>query len=186
METVSFANMIDGTAQEYQFIGRAISKFRTELPDRLMAVMKMLDYDTSGYQITRYEHCLQSGTRAHRDGREEEYVVAAVLHDVGDVLDAYTHAELSAEILRPYLSPKMCWIVEHHGIFQMYYFGHHLGMDRNARDAFKDHPWYDDTVEFCEKYDQNSFGRDYDWEPMSFFEPMIRRVCSEPRRADDD
>lgn len=185
MKTVSFANMIDGSKQEYEFIGENIQQFRDNVSDRLMDVMKLLDYDTSGYQVTRYEHCLQSATRAHRDGREPEYVVAAVLHDIGDVIGPYSHAEVTAAIFRPFISPRICWVVGKHDVFQLYYYGKHLGYDPNARDVFKDHQWYDDAVEFCEKYDQNCFGKDYDWQPMEFFEPMIRQVFAQPRYLND-
>ena len=181
MKTVSFANMIDGSREEYEFIGRNIKRFQGELGERLLKVMKLLDYDTSGYQVTRYEHCLQSATRAHRDGREVEYVVAALLHGVGDVIGPFSHAEVTAAIYRPFISPRICWIVGHHDVFQLYYYGEQMGYDRNARDVFKDHQWYDDAVEFCEKYDQNCFGRDYDWEPMEFFQPMVQQMFARPR-----
>ena len=103
-----------------------------------------------------------------------------LLHDIGDELAPYSHSELAAAVLRPFVPEKLYWIVKHHGVFQMVYYAHHLGGDRNARDRFKDHPWYDDAVEFCERYDQNCFDPDYDTLPLSFFEPMLRRVFAEP------
>ena len=135
--------------------------------------------------MTRYEHSLQSATRAYKDGRSEEYVVAALLHDLGDELAPYTHGQMVAAILRPYCSPDICWIVQHHGVFQLYYRAHLVGGDRNIRDRFKDNPNYDACAEFRELYDQNCFDPAYDSLPVEFFAPMVHRVISEPRYLTD-
>ena len=155
-------------------------KFNVDLVDRLLAHLKMLDVDWGGYKINRYQHSLQSATLAHRDGADEEMVVAALFHDIGDIISPYNHSQLAAAILRPYVSERVHWIINNHGLFQGYYFNHHLGGDRNARDKYKDHPWYDDCAYFCQNYDQNAFDPDYDTEPLSFFEPMVRRVFAQP------
>ena len=81
-----------------------------------------------------------------------------------------------AAIIRPYVSDKTHWIIKHHGMFQEFYYAHHLGKDRNARDQFKDHPFYQDTIDFCENWDQKSFDPDYKSFPIEHFEPMVRRV----------
>ena len=129
-----------------------------------------------GTRWTGLEHSLQSATRAHRDGADEEMVVAALLHDIGDLLSPYNHSEMAAAVLRPYVSEKTYWIVRHHGLFQSYYYAHHSGGDRNARDAYRDHPWYQATVDFCERWDQSSFDPEYDSLPLEFFEPVVKRV----------
>lgn len=177
METVNFINMADGTEAEYQLLDGYEKDYVARLPERIVAALVRQGQDSiGGYQMTRLEHALQSATRAHRDGRDEAYVVAALLHDIGDELAPYSHSEMAAAVLRPYVSERIYWIVKQHGLFQMYYYAHHLGGDRNARDKFKDHRWYQDAVEFCERYDQNCFDPEYDSEPLSFFEPMIQRV----------
>ena len=122
------------------------------------------------------EHSLQCATRAHRDGADEEMVVAALLHDIGDLLSPFNHSELAAAVLRPYVAERTYWIVRHHGLFQSYYYAHHTGGDRHARDAYRDHPWYQDTVEFCHRWDQSSFDPTYELLPLEFFEPMVRRI----------
>jgi len=129
-----------------------------------------------GNLIDRHQHSLQTATRALRDDAEEELVVAALLHDIGDLLAPTNHAALAANILRPYVSPKTHWIVEHHGIFQGYYFWHHIGRDRNAREQFRDHPYFDVTAAFCHNWDQESFDPDYDTLPLTSFEPLVRRI----------
>ncbi|MEZ4512522.1 MAG: HD domain-containing protein [Chloroflexota bacterium] len=179
METVSFTQMAEGTREDYLLLKQLEKQYNETLPDRLLEAVEALKTSLSGYQVTRYEHSLQSATRAYRDGQDEDYVVAALLHDIGDVLAPYTHGEMVAAILRPYLPERIVWIVKYHGLFQMVYYAHHYGEDRNARDAYKDHPWYDDCAEFCEKYDQNCFDPNYDSLPLSFFEPMVRRIFTQ-------
>ena len=186
METVAFIHMADGTAEDYALLGRYEDEYVTSLPDRLLDSLDKLKGSLAGYQVSRYEHSLQSATHALRDGRDEEYVVAALLHDIGDELAPYTHGEMVGAILKPYVRQELCWIVKHHGLFQTYYYAHHTGGDRNARDRYREHPWYDACVEFCEKYDQNCFDPAYDTLPVTEFEPMVRRVFSEVRYLDGE
>ncbi len=186
METVGFTRMADGTADDYALLERYEESYVASLPDRLLDSLEKLKSSLVGYQVTRYEHSLQSATRALRDGRDEEYVVAALLHDIGDELAPYTHGEMTAAILKPYVRPEVCWVVKHHGLFQMYYYAHHSGGDRNARDRYKSHQWYDACAEFCEKYDQNCFDPTYDSLPVSEFEPMVRRVFGQVRYLDGE
>ena len=122
----------------------------------------------------------KTATRAHRDGREEDYVVMALLHDIGDTLGTYNHPDIAAAILKPFVSEKLHWITEKHGIFQGYYFFHYLGQDRDMRDQFQGHDHYEDCAEFCAKYDQTAFDANYDSAPLEFFEPMVRRVMARP------
>jgi predicted HD phosphohydrolase len=178
---VAFTRMIDGTAEEYAYLDRLEQDYRAGLPDRLLAALRALDDSLSGYRVTRLEHSLQAATRALRAGEPDEMIMAALLHDIGDTLAPYSHSELAAAVLRPFVSERTYWIVKHHGVFQMAYYAHHTGGDRNARDRFRDHPWFDDAVRFCEDYDQNCFDPDYDWEPLEAFEPMLRRFVAEPR-----
>lgn len=175
-QAVGFYQMKHGTKEDYDLLAKTEENYLETYPDRLLQAVRDLESSFSGYQVTRKEHSLQSATRAYRDGKDEEYVVACLLHDIGDVLAPHTHSEMVAAILRPYMSEKICWIVKYHGLFQMYYYAHHYGNDRHARDRFKDHPWYDDCAEFCEKYDQNCFDPTYDSLPMAFFEPMVRKI----------
>jgi predicted HD phosphohydrolase len=181
LNTVSFTSMEDGTREDYELLDRRAEDHVRSLPDRLLAALEALKQSFAGYQVNRYEHSLQSATRAYRDGRGEEYVVAALLHDLGDELAPYTHSEMVATILRPYVSEEMCWVVGHHGVFQLYCYAHHLGQDRHARDRYRGHPHFHACVEFCERYDQNCFDPAYDSLPIEVFEPMVRRVFAEPR-----
>jgi len=179
----SFTAMRDATLEDYQRIGQHSMEFFAGLPDRILTHLQILAGDTGGYAVDRLTHSLQSATRARRDGRDDEYVVCALLHDIGDTLAASNHADLAATILEPFVCEKNHWIVKQHGIFQGYYFFHHLGLDRNMRDRFRDHKWFRDCAEFCEKYDQNSFDPEYDTLPLEAFEPAVAKLFATPRRS---
>ena len=181
MQTVRFTRMADGTKEEYEFLGQVGAAFNALLPDRILGALNDLKGSVDGYQISRYAHSVQTASRAQRDGRDEEYVVMALVHDIGDGLAPYTHSEMIGAVLRPFVRPEVRWIASHHGVFQYYYYAHHLGLDRNARDAYRQHEWFNACVEFCEKYDQQSFDPAYENLPIQFFEPIVRRIFSKPR-----
>jgi predicted HD phosphohydrolase len=177
-KTVSFTRMADGTDEDYALLREFEQQNAAGVADRLLSALEEQRESTEGYQVTRYEHVLQAATRAARAGESEEYVVATLFHDLGDLLAPENHGDLAVAILAPYVSDELTWIVRHHGLFQTYYYAHHLGADRNARDRYLGHPFYASCARFCEEYDQNSFDPAYDTEPISFFEPMVRRVFS--------
>jgi predicted HD phosphohydrolase len=180
MQTVNFTQMQDGTREEYEFLDHLEDEYKAGLPDRILEALGKLEHSISGYRISRLEHSLQGATRAFRAGESEEMIIAVLLHDIGDELATYSHSEMAAAILRPFVSDRLYWIVKHHGVFQMYYYAHHCGGDRNSRDMYRDHPWYQDAVDFCHNYDQNCFDPEYDSEPLEFFKPIVRRVMSQP------
>jgi predicted HD phosphohydrolase len=151
-ETVGFTRMADGTTADYALLARREAEYVEALPDRLLAAVRALEHSFAGYQVSRYEHSLQSATRAQRDGRSDEYIVAALLHDIGDELAPYTHGQMVAAVLSPYVEPRICWIVEHHGVFQQYFHGSRSGDNPDARERYRGHEWFDDCAEFCELY----------------------------------
>ena len=142
----NFTRMQDSTQQDWQVIGGEFMQFTKSLPDRVLAHLKLLDGDYGGFPIDRYTHCLQAATRALRDGRDEEYVVCALLHDIGDTLGTFNHPDIAAAILKPFVSDANHWMIQNHGIFQGYNFFHHIGLDRHMRDQFRDHPHYQRTA----------------------------------------
>jgi len=178
-----FRNMVDSTAQDWRRISGEFIPFARQLSGRILDHLRLLDGDNGGFIVDRLTHSLQTATRAHRDGRDEEYVVCALLHDIGDTLGSYNHPDIAAAMLKPFVSEENHWMVLHHGIFQGYYFFHHIGLDRNARDAFAGHPYYAYTEEFCAEYDAPAFDPDYDTLPLGYFEPMLRRVVSVPKNS---
>lgn len=179
----SFTRMDLSTQQDWQLIGAEFMRFAKGLPDRVLAHLKLLDGDYGGFPIDRYSHCLQTATLALRDGRDEEYVVCALLHDVGDTLGSFNHPEVAAAILKPFVSEANHWMIQNHGIFQGYNFFHFIGMDRNMRDMFKGHAHYERTAEFIERYDNPAFDPNGEILPISEFEPMVRRVFAQPKQS---
>ena len=173
---VSFRRMEDGTREDYLLLDESERRYAEGLGERLLESLRKLDHSLYGYPVTRLQHSLQTATRAAREGADEEMVVAALLHDIGDELAPYNHSEMAAAILRPYVRPEVAWIVEHHGLFQNYYSVHHLGGDRYARERLRAHPWYEACVHFCAAWDQCSFDPDYPHEPLEYFEPLVRRI----------
>ncbi len=183
MERATFTRMEESTAQDWQVIASESKEFARGLPDRLMAHLKLLEGDYGGFPVDRYTHSLQTATRALKAGCDEEYVVCALFHDVGDTLGSANHFDVAAAILKPFVSEANHWMVQHHGIFQGYYFFHHLGLNRNLRDQFAGQPHYARTEEFCALYDNPAFDPKGETLPMSEFEPMVRRVFAKPKNS---
>lgn len=179
----TFVRMQDSTREDWQAISGEFMHFASGLPERVMAHLKLLEGDYGGFPVDRYTHSLQTATRALRDGRDEEYVVCALLHDIGDTLGAFNHPDIAAAILQPFVSEENHWMVKHHGIFQGHYFFHHIGLDRDLREQFRNHPYFDRTAEFCELYDNPAFHPKGETLPIAEFEPMLRRLMAQPRQS---
>ncbi|MCL7943561.1 HD domain-containing protein [Marinobacter sp. ATCH36] len=179
----TFTHMKDGKPEDWQIIASSFGEFAKGLPERILAHLKLLEGDFGGFPIDRLTHCLQTATLAHRDGKDDEYVVCALLHDIGDTLGSYNHADVAAVLLEPFVSEANHWMVKHHAIFQGYFFFHYLGMDRDMRDRYQDHPHFERTIEFVHKYDSPAFDPDAETLPLSYFEPMVRQVFARPVRS---
>ena len=177
MKTVSFTRMIDGTKADYELLADFERQHVSGTAQRLLRELKLQDEETmAGYQISRLEHALQSASRAFEDGADVDWIVCALLHDIGDGLAPLNHDKFAAEILRPFVREECTWVVENHGLFQTYYFGHHYGWDRNERDRLKDHPGFQTCVDFCQYWDQVSFDPKYESKPLEFFAPFVKEV----------
>ncbi len=170
----TFTSFEESTAEDWAIITPQLEVTQSHVADRVIALMRDLESDHGGFPVTRLEHSLQTATRAERDGRDDEYVLCALLHDIGDTLSPYDHPEIAAAILRPFVSEANHFMVRRHGVFQGYHFWHHIGLDRNSRDRFADSPYYEHTAEFCAKYDQTAFDPDYRSNPLEHYEPLIR------------
>ena len=178
-----FLRMQDSTQADWQIIGGEFMQFASQLPARVIQHLQILQGDYGGFPVDRYTHSLQTATRALRDGRDEEYVVCALLHDIGDTLGSFNHPDIAAAILKPFVSDENHWMIQNHGIFQGHYFFHHIGLDRNLRDNFKAHPSYERTAEFCELYDNPAFDPKAETLPIEEFTPMLRRLMAQPRNS---
>lgn len=179
----TFTDMKLSTAEDWAIIGADFQRFVRGLSRRVIAHLRLLDGDFGGFAIDRLHHSLLTATLAHRDGRDEEYVVCALLHDIGDTLGSWNHPEIAAAILKPFVAEENHWMVEKHGIFQGYHFFHHVGLNRDAREVFRDHPHFERTAEFCEKYDSPAFDPKIECMPLDAFLPMVDRVFEKPRNS---
>ena len=179
---VGFRQMKDGTQEDYRLLDEYEREFARSLPQRVLAALRRLDGSLEGYPVSRLGHSLQAATRAQADGADDELVLAALVHDLGDELAPYNHAELAAAIVRPYVREEVSWIVEQHGLFQTYYYAHHMDGDRLQRERLRGHRWYDACAAFCERWDQASFDPDFPSRPLEYFAPLVRRIfLREPR-----
>ena len=176
MEKVKFKQMKDGTKEEYLLLDKHEKKYIQGTADRLINFMSGLSNTLEGYQVSRLEHSLQTATRALKDKADEEMIVAALLHDIGDELAPLNHSEYAAAVIKPYVSEKTHWIIEKHGEFQMYYYAHHLNGNKNQREKYKDHEFYLDTINFCEKWDQSSFDPNYQSLKLKDFEKIVKKI----------
>lgn len=177
---VSFRQMKDGTAEDYALLDGLEEEFVRRLPERILDTVRKLEHSLSGYRVTRLEHSLQTATRALRDGADTDWIVTALLHDIGDDLAPHNHDSLASDVVKPYVREECTWVIRHHGIFQLYFYGDKVGMDPHARETYRDSPHFDATAVFCERWDQASFDPDYPSEPLATFEPMVREVFQRP------
>ena len=182
-QRAKFTQMKDGDAEDYSIIAASNAKDYDYLADKVLNHLLELKDDYGGFQVDRLTHSLQTATRAYRDGQNNEDVVCALIHDIGDNLAPANHAEFAATILEPFVSEENYWSVKHHGIFQGYYFFEFLGLDKNMREQFIDNPYYESCKEFCEKYDQNSFDPDYESLDLEFFVPMVKELFRKPKKS---
>jgi len=178
-----FTNIGNAGAEDWAVITAEFAPFAAALPDRILAQLRAMQGDYGGFPVDRLTHSLQTATRAWRAGEDEEYVVCALLHDIGDALGSYNHAEFAAVMLQPFVSEANHWMIEKHALFQGFYFFHHLGLDRHQRDQFRNHPHYERTVTFCALYDAPAFDPQAETLPLEHFEPMLRRVFARPRHS---
>jgi predicted HD phosphohydrolase len=175
--------MTEGTREDWGIISGEALRLYAGLPDRVLAHLRLLDGDFGGFAVDRLTHSLQTATRASRANREDQYVFGALLHDIGDTLGSYNHADVAAAIVKPFVDERTHWIVDKHAIFQGYYFFHHLGLDRDMRERFRGHEYFGDTEEFCAEYDQPAFDPGYDTLALEHFEPLVRSMMAAPRTS---
>lgn len=179
-ERAAFHNMADSTVEDWQIIAGHTANMMSGLPDRVLAHLRLLDGDYGGFAVDRLTHSLQTAARAERAGRDDAYVFCALLHDIGDTLGSFNHADIAAAIVKPFVAPELHWMVEHHAEFQGYYFFHHLGLDRDVREQYRGLPDFDLTEEFCADFDAPAFEPSYETPPLEHYEPLVRSMMASP------
>lgn len=179
----TFRSMDRSTAQDWAIIVPEFLHLASGLARRVLTHLLLLDGDFGGFPVDRLHHSRLTATLALEAGEDEEYVTCALLHDVGDTLGSWNHPDVAAAILRPFVSDDNHWMVEKHGIFQGYNFFHHVGMDRNLRDGLRNHPCFDRTARFVERYDNRAFDGDLACLPLETFVPMVERLFGKPKKT---
>jgi predicted HD phosphohydrolase len=174
----AFTAMTEGTAEDWSIIADEAMRSAGGLADRILDHLRLLDGDAGGFAVDRLTHSLQTATRAARANRDDEYVFCALLHDIGDTLGSLNHSDVAAAIVKPFVSERNHWMVDKHATFQGYYYFHLLGFDRDAREKYRGHEWFDYTAEFCADFDQPSFDPTYETLPLEHFEPLVRSVIA--------
>jgi len=175
----NYRSLKEATPEEWAKSTVRFNKVATPdlMAERSLNLFKQLIGVNIGNLVDQATHGLQTATRAHRDGADEETVVCALLHDLGEVMSPINHGELAAGLLRPYITPQNYWILSHHEVFQAYHYQHAAELPvKDTRECFRSNPYFDACAEFCEKWDQPSFDPDFDTLPLEFFEPMVRRI----------
>ena len=170
----TFTKFSESTKQDWDNITELYKRTQGDVANQVLQQLQKLDGELDGYPVTRLEHSLQTATRAERDGQSMEYVMCALLHDIGDSLAPDNHEAVAAAIIKPFVSEAHHWMVAHHGIFQGYYFWQHIGLNQHARDSYTDNPHYQLAADFCAKYDQISFDPTYESHTLSYYEPHLR------------
>ncbi|OYT90597.1 MAG: phosphohydrolase [Burkholderiales bacterium PBB3] len=182
-DRAQFTRMDQSTQEDWVLIVPEAMKMARGLPDRVLAHLQLLDGDYGGFPVDRLTHSLQTATLAMKAGRDEEYIVCALLHDIGDTLGSFNHPDIAAAILKPFVSDANHWMIQNHGIFQGYNFFHHIGMNRDMRDMFAASPHYERTAEFIALYDNPAFDPKTETFPLSTFEPLVRRLMAAPKNS---
>lgn len=185
-KTVSFTRMDEGTKEDYHLLAELEHEYVAMTADRILAQLSLQSDDTiNGYKISRLQHGLQSAARAEADGADIDWVVAALIHDIGDGLSPQNHDRMAAEIIRPFVREEVSWAVEKHGIFQMVYYGQHYGWDQHKRDEFSGNPYWQSCADFCERWDMRSFDPDYPTPDLDHFAPLVREVFGRKAWAEE-
>jgi predicted HD phosphohydrolase len=178
---MSFSKMEHGTLEDWLAIGVAVSDRQSRMAETILALLKSLETQVDGFSVSQLEHSLQTATRASRAGASDELVVAALCHDIGKSISVENHAAIGAEILRPYVSEGTYQILRTHQDFQGKHYYALMGKSTRLRNQYRHEPWYEQACTFTDEWDQASFEAGYDSQPLSFFEPLVRRVFAQMR-----
>ncbi|MDG2088018.1 MAG: hypothetical protein P8J68_04675 [Arenicellaceae bacterium] len=180
-------NIGDYTVEDWALLNRQRAEY--EAKERARQALELLSASRSaptfGYLINNYEHCLQTATMLHRDGHDEETIVTGLFHDAGFIVCPENHARFSADLIRPFISEKNVWMLEHHEIFQRIHLNGFFELKDpdfiNAREQWRGHPYFDWTEEFVARYDVVAIDPSIESLSIEFFEPMVQRVFSGSR-----
>lgn len=181
----SFTRMDESTAEQWATIGAETFSHQDRVADHVLRMLEALSGITDGFNVDQLTHSLQTATLAERAGASDEMVIASLCHDVGKYASVANHPAIAAEILRPYVSDDVYWVIKVHQDFQGRHYYHHFGGDPDARRQYADEPWYDLAARFADEWDQTAFDPGYDTLPLEHFEPLVRSQLARPRPREE-
>ena len=111
MTEVSFTQMKDGTQADYQMLEQLETNHIRGLPDRVLTALAGLSDGLAGYQIDRLQHSLQTATRAQADGASIDWIVAALVHDIGDDVAPVSPPQFHRGLAKPFVSAGIGWVI---------------------------------------------------------------------------
>jgi len=177
----TFTRMDQSTAEEWAVIGAESAANQGRVAERVLGLLRSLEEVTDGFGVDQLTHCLQTATLAERAGADDELVVASLCHDIGKAVSVPNHPAIAAEILKPYVRDEVYHAIRAHQDFQGRHYYHHFGGDPNARDQYRDEPWFALAEQFADQWDQIAFDPDYDTLPLEHFESRVRQVFAQGR-----
>jgi predicted HD phosphohydrolase len=168
-------------SEEYMtYVEGHLDEDLTHVPDRILGLLRSMEDLTQGFAVNQLVHCLQTATRAERDGADLDMVVASLCHDMGKTISNANHPAIAAEMIRPWVSEEAYWVVRYHQDFQGRHYYGRIGLDPEMRRKHLGHEHYGMAERFADDWDQTAFDPDYDTLPIEHFEPMVREVFSRP------
>ncbi|MBK5221509.1 MAG: HD domain-containing protein [Acidimicrobiia bacterium] len=180
----TFTRMDESTAEQWAVIGAETAKNQSRVADSILGLLRSLDDVVDGFSTDQLTHCLQTATRAERDGADDELVFASLCHDIGKAISVPNHPAIAAEIIRPYVRDEVYEVIRRHQDFQGQHYYHHFGGDPNMREHYRDAPWFELAARFADDWDQTAFDPDYDTLPLEHFEPLVRAMTATARQRD--
>jgi predicted HD phosphohydrolase len=173
--------MDQSTADHWLHITATGSSNRSRVPERILGLLQSQAELNDGFAVSQLIHGLQTAVRAEKAGVDEEFVIAALCHDLGKAISVPNHAAIAAEILQPYVRDEVFRVVHAHQDFQSRYYNQHFGGDLNRRERWRSEPWYELAATFTDEWDQLSFDPDYETPDLAHYAPLVRHVFGEPR-----
>ena len=170
-----FTRMDHSTKEQWQHIALETMQVQEQVPKQIIALLEQLEGLYGGFGVSQLHHALQTATMAKRANASDEMVLASLCHDLGKAISIPNHGEISASILKKYVSPETHAIVLTHQDFQGRHYYEYFGQPSNLRESYTHEPWFALAEQFTDEWDQAAFDPKYPVLPLSEFVPLVRQ-----------
>jgi predicted HD phosphohydrolase len=174
MDRQHFTRMDQSDREQWNFIAQETQRQQSDVPTAILEMLRKLDGVYAGFGVSQLHHALQTATMARGANASDELVLAALCHDIGKAVSIANHAEISAAILRKYVSADTYQIVLTHQDFQGRHYYEYFGQPGNLRERHAAQPWFATAEQFTDEWDQAAFDPAYPVLPLGEFEPLVR------------